>query len=217
VSIAATSLQVGARTCACPPPTGPPRLIAVTGGPGAGKTAVLELARLQLCQHVAVLPEAAGVLFGGGFPRMADHPSRRCAQRAMFHVQRQLERLAIEQGTFHAVLCDRGTLDGIAYWPGTAEAWCTDLGTTLADERGRYSAVIHLRPPGDAQGYNHDNHLRTESSDEAGRIDDRILAAWEGHAKLGRVDRSDDFVEKTSRALALLHRALPEECRPPTG
>jgi hypothetical protein len=44
------------------------RLVAVTGGPGAGKTAVLELAARSLCEHVAILLEAATIVFGGGFP-----------------------------------------------------------------------------------------------------------------------------------------------------
>jgi hypothetical protein len=51
--------------------------VVLTGGPGAGKTAVLELARQYFCKHVLVLPEAAGILFGGGFPRRACRPSAR--------------------------------------------------------------------------------------------------------------------------------------------
>lgn len=34
------------------------KTIVLTGGPGAGKTAVLELVRQQFCAHVEVLPEA---------------------------------------------------------------------------------------------------------------------------------------------------------------
>ena len=41
------------------------RLVVVTGGPGAGKTAVLELLRHRVCEHVVILPEAAGIVFGG--------------------------------------------------------------------------------------------------------------------------------------------------------
>ena len=38
-----------------------PRRVVLTGGPGAGKTAVLELIRLFFCVHVTTLPEAAGI------------------------------------------------------------------------------------------------------------------------------------------------------------
>jgi broad-specificity NMP kinase len=43
------------------------RRVVLTGGPGAGKTAVLELIRQSFCKHVKILQEAAGVIFGGGF------------------------------------------------------------------------------------------------------------------------------------------------------
>jgi hypothetical protein len=40
------------------------RRVVLTGGPGAGKTALLELIRQSFCSHVRVLPEAAVVVFG---------------------------------------------------------------------------------------------------------------------------------------------------------
>ena len=41
------------------------RRVVLTGGPGAGKTAVLELIRRSFCRHVLVLPESAGPLVAG--------------------------------------------------------------------------------------------------------------------------------------------------------
>ena len=67
------------------------RRVVVTGGPGAGKTAVLELVRQAFCGHVHVLPESASILYGGGFPRGTDDASRRAAQRLIFEIQRELE------------------------------------------------------------------------------------------------------------------------------
>lgn len=61
------------------------RRVVLTGGPGAGKTAVLELIRQSFCEHVKVLPEAASVVFGGGFPREDDPECKRAAQRAIFY------------------------------------------------------------------------------------------------------------------------------------
>ena len=105
------------------------RLTVLTGGPGAGKTAVLELVRRSLCRHVKILPESAGIVFGGGFPRDDDAECRRAAQRAIFHVQKELE----ATGDAHnpaIVLCDRGTVDGLAYWPGPPGDFWTSTATT---------------------------------------------------------------------------------------
>ncbi len=83
-----------------------PRRVVLTGGPGAGKTAVLELIRQAFCKHVTVLPEAAGILFGGGFPRGNTPDLERPAQRAIFFTQRELEATA-DAGNAAIVLCDR--------------------------------------------------------------------------------------------------------------
>jgi hypothetical protein len=81
----------------------------LTGGPGAGKTAVLELIRQQFCSHVQILPEAAGIVLGGGFPRTGSAELRRAAQRAIFFVQRELENIG-DADDAAIVLCDRGTV-----------------------------------------------------------------------------------------------------------
>src|SRR3569623_683819 len=149
-----------------------PRKIALTGGPGAGKTAVLELVRRLLCDHVTILPESAGMLFAGGFPRGSTPPLRRAAQRAIFHVQRALE-ATTESEALAIVLCDRGTVDGGAYWPGPGDLW-SEVRTTLTAEVVRYDEVIHLRTP--LTGYNRHHPLRTESDIESRAIDEPIAA-----------------------------------------
>src|SRR3569623_1954750 len=106
-----------------------PRKIALTGGPGAGKTAVRVLGRRLLCDHVTILPESAGLLFGGGFPRGSMPPLRRAAPRALFHVQRELE-ATTEGEALAIVLCDRGTVGGGAYWPGPRDLR-REVSTTL--------------------------------------------------------------------------------------
>jgi predicted ATPase len=134
------------------------RRIVLTGGPGAGKTALLELIRQSFCSHVTVLPEAASIVFGGGFPRHSDPECQRAAQRAIYHVQRQLE-ITGDSHNAAIVLCDRGTLDGLAYWPGALQDFWLPLGTDRARELARYDAVIHLRTPTAELGYNHQNPL----------------------------------------------------------
>jgi len=185
----------------------------LTGGPGAGKTAVLESARQSLCTHVAILPEAAGIVFGGGFPRGTSQIALRAAQRTIFRVQVELQRLIAEEQQAALVLCDRGTLDGFAYWPDSVDSFWENQQTTEADELARYAAVIHLETPRPEHGYNHDNPLRIESVREARAIDERIAQAWSAHPRRFVVECRADFMEKFAHALALIRAELPACCR----
>lgn len=196
--------------CACSEPHGRRRVV-LTGGPGAGKTAVLELIRQSFCVHVKVLPEAAGIVFGGGFPRGETIGLRQAAQRAIFYVQRELESAA-ESDEPAITLCDRGTIDGAAYWVGQDDLWAS-VGTTLEEQLGRYDAVIHLRTPEADDGYNHQNPLRVESAAEAAAIDARILQMWERHPRRFIVEPSRDFIDKASQAVEILRGEMPECCR----
>jgi predicted ATPase len=177
------------------------------GRPGAGKTAILELARRDLCAHVEVLPESERIIFSGGFPPRADIAARRAAQRAIYHVQNELERLGEESASVGTVLCDRGTLDGLAYWPGSWDEYTRELGTTVAAELARYSAVVHLRVPDGAHGYTKDAR-RIESAREAQEIDARLVEVWAAHPRRVFVGSTPDFVRKAQRALAVIRAEL---------
>jgi predicted ATPase len=198
------------RRCECAEPH-PQRRIVLTGGPGAGKTAVLEIMRKTLCQHVQVLPESASIVFGGGFPRGTEPGLRRAAQRAIFYVQRELEAAATAQNLAIA-LCDRGTVDGLAYWQGPEPFW-PSVGTTLDEQLARYHAVIHLRTPTELGGYNHQNPLRVESAVEAMAVDARILEAWAKHPRRFEVEPTADFLAKARRVVELVRNELPPCCR----
>lgn len=199
--------------CPCALPRHDCGLVVLTGGPGAGKTAVLEVIRHAFCQHVAVLPESATVLFGGGFPRHDTDAGRRAAQEAIFHVQRSMETMSQEEGRVAVALCDRGTLDGLAYWPGGIAAACSALGIDRDRELARYQAVIHLRTPSMAHGYDHSNPVRRETAAEAAALDARILAAWEGHARRIVVESQEDFLRKVSKAVEAIRDQVPPCCR----
>lgn len=197
--------------CNCAMPHARKRIV-ITGGPGAGKTAVLELIRQSFCSHVRVLPEAAGILFGGGFPREDDDGCRRAAQRAIYHVQRELE-AAAESHDAAIVLCDRGTVDGLAYWPEGGDEMWSALRTTLVAELARYDAVVHLRVPSADGGYNLRNPLRIETAHLAAAIDERILTAWRDHPRRLVVDQTPLFLDKARAALEFLRTELPDCCR----
>jgi predicted ATPase len=196
-------------SCDCEEQHAAQKRVVLTGGPGAGKTAILELIGHFFCHHVKVLPESAGIVFGGGFPRSKEPVLQRAAQRAIFYVQRELEATAAANNPA-IVLCDRGTVDGMAYWPGPDDFF-REVGTTLDEQLVRYDVVIHLRTPRVAD-YNVDNPLRLETAAEAAAADDRIFSAWSRHPHRFVVEASTDFLQKVSQTIELLRVQLPPCC-----
>lgn len=185
------------------------RFIVLTGGPGAGKTAVMEASRQIFGQNVAILPESASIVYSGGFPRLNTTTSIRSAQRAICRVQEELEIFAVEEGSAFVALCDRGIADGAAYWPEGADSFFASIGISREQVFARYHTVIHLRTPSAAFGYDHSNPMRTETAEEAAHLDRRIELAWEGHPNRLIVPATETFTEKLEHVTDLITSALP--------
>jgi predicted ATPase len=118
--------------------------IVLTGGPGGGKSTAGDLLRREFGGRVAFVPEAATLLFSGGFPR---YPDQKCVvfqQKAIYQVQLNLEDVQATRYCSRVLLCDRGTCDGAAYC-SSVEAWGKEVGTTLEHELKRYDAVIFFQ------------------------------------------------------------------------
>ena len=203
----------GETKCDCLKETHNTDLIVITGGPGAGKTAILEMAKKVMCKHVAILPESASIVFGGGFWRLESSSARNAAQRAIYHVQREMENLVLGEKCWAAGLCDRGTLDGLAYWSGSERNFFELVQHRVQEEFARYRAVIHLHSPSAALGYNHSNPLRVESAREAQAIDEKIRAIWSGHPNYKVIESSASFLTKAKSAITHIVEALPECCQ----
>lgn len=204
------SLPTGSHACDCGKARHQPKLIVLTGGPGGGKTAILEMAQHYFCKHVVLLPEAASIIFGGGFPRLNTLHGKRSAQRAIYRVQRELERMAMDAKPA-VILCDRGAVDGLAYWPGTHTGFFEEFDTTYDEQLRRYSAVIHIEVPKAA--WYHKTGIRRETASQARAIDRKITALWRRHPKQMVVSAETGFLEKAARAIELLRKEMPECCR----
>ncbi|MDD9934002.1 MAG: ATP-binding protein [Myxococcales bacterium] len=185
-----------------------PRVV-FTGGPAAGKTAVLDVLRRHLAGGVAVLPEAATILFTGGFPRPKDVAGRRHVQQAIFQVQRSIEGIYGIEHPDVPHICDRGGLDGAAYWPGGLSRFLGAMGTTLDSEYRRYDAVIFMETSAyDEHAYPAENPYRTETPAQARKIDRTLREIWEGHPQFFLVGREVKFYEKVASCMLALSQVL---------
>jgi predicted ATPase len=185
--------------------------IVVTGGPGGGKTTAADLFRREIGDRVVVVPEAATMLFSGGFPRAGDDESRRAAQRAIFQVQRNVEDVQTALFPGRILLCDRGTVDGAAYWPGPPTEFFHDVGTTLEAELGRYDAVIFFESAAvGGMGIRSGNPVRVETDTQAADLDGQLRELWSQHPRFFFVPHNHSFFRKLTLGLAALESIVAQ-------
>ncbi len=185
--------------------------IVLTGGPGGGKTTAADLFRREIGERVVVVPEAATLLFSGGFPRSAEVHARKSAQCAIYHVQRNLEDVQSALYPERILLCDRGTVDGAAYWPDDSAGFFEAVGSTEEGERARYDAVIFFESAAvGGISIEGGNPTRIESNNEALVLDGRLRALWARHPRFVVVPHNPSFVKKILLGLAALERIVAQ-------
>ena len=185
--------------------------IVLTGGPGGGKTTAADLFRREIGERVVVVPEAATLLFAGGFPRSTELHARRSAQCAIYHVQRNLEDVQSALYPERILLCDRGTIDGAAYWPDGTAGFFEAVGSTMEHELARYDAVIFFESA--AVGgikLEGGNPIRIESNDEALELHRRLRDLWSRHPRFVVVPHDPSFVKKIMFGLAALESIVAQ-------
>jgi predicted ATPase len=179
--------------------------IVLSGGPGGGKTTAADLFRREIGDRVVIVPEAATILFQGGFPRSLDPVARKIAQTAIFQVQDRLEEVQSALYPERTLLCDRGTIDGAAYWPGRSADYFKAVGSSLERELLRYDVVIFFETAAaGGDSIEGGNPVRTESQEEAVALDARLRALWEQHPHFIFVPHNPSFFKKISFGLAAL-------------
>jgi len=187
--------------------------IVLSGGPGGGKTTAADLFRREIGDKVVVVPEAATILYSGGFPRASEEQAqaRKSLQAAIYHVQRNLEDVQSCCYPERILLCDRGTIDGAAYWPGGPAGFFEALGTTLEAELERYDAAIFFETAAvgglEVEG---GNPMRTESNAEALVLDRALRALWSKHPRFVVVPHNASFFKKITFGLAALESIVAQ-------
>ncbi len=171
--------------------------IVLTGGPGGGKTTALDLFRRELKGKIASVPEAATMIFSGGIERTDDDQATCAQQIAIFNLQRHLEDIQRKMYPDCLILCDRGCLDGLAYWPGSDEDFFQTMNTSLDEELNRYDAVIFFETAAKSgQEIKSNNPIRNESEEKAIILDERLQKIWSQHPNFYLVGSSESFIRK---------------------
>ena len=188
----------------------PPKIV-LTGGPSGGKTTLANAIQKEFASHVMVVPEAASIVFGGGWPRRKTITGVQQQQKAIFLLQRELESLIVSENPDRLIVCDRGSLDGVAYWPGPGPStdFLVSVASSFEDEVARYDWIIHL-DTAPASYYDLTNPLRNESFEEAWKLNERVLSAWSSHPQrfiIGN-NESGHFFEKLQRAMTVIEKII---------
>ncbi len=118
--------------------------IAITGKPDVGKTTIIRIIECEFPKKVIAGGDALSGINKSFFPQPKTEISQRCYQKALYHLQFELEKAIVHDEPNKLLLCDHGSLDLIALWPGSPENFFLELNTTLQQELDRYDFVIQI-------------------------------------------------------------------------
>ncbi len=197
------------------------RRIVLTGGPGSGKTSVLEKINQVYSSEgykVIVVPETATELMNSGITFRDGSMSLLDFQEIVMRYQLAKEEIvdrSIElMGTDRVIVVyDRGTIDNSAYINKSEfEEILARLNNvkSFADLMNKYDLVINL--VGREDFYTTaNNQARAEDAKEALRLGDTTLKCWLGHKKVKIVLPKDRMEDKTSEVLNTINQLLEEK------
>jgi hypothetical protein len=181
--------------------------IVLTGGPCSGKSDILKALGMHFLNDIVCMPEVSETLLSSGIvPIPNAYPGwQKDFQDMICPMQLKGEHmwmsLARSQGK-SIVVCDRGALDGAAYWKGGQSKFCEDfkLGSPN-DVFSRYLKVIHLRSlvVTDKDAF---EELRTkksnrfETTEKTVELENTTLMAWDGHKDRPIINGEKKFTDK---------------------
>ena len=152
-----------------------------------------------------IVPEAATLLFKGGFPRSNDPYILEATQKAIYEVQKSLENVQNVHYPGRFLLCDRGTLDSAIYWPYGSDDFLARMNSSLETELNRYSAVVFFQSAAVGNSAIDDgNPVRNESLEEAKILDEKLFTLWSQHPNFHHIPHEKSFFEKIKKAFHLI-------------
>jgi hypothetical protein len=109
------------------------------------------------------------------------------------------------------LICDRGTLDGLAYWPGDEASFFEAIGSSFEQESARYAAVVFFQTAAvHGEDVKSNNPYRHKDSEVASALDDRLRRIWERHPNFHFIPSEPSFMKKITHGLKTITGVLEE-------
>ncbi len=198
--------------------------IAVTGGPCAGKTTVMEAIKRQHGNQLLVMPEVASILLDHGFPKPGrdtefDERWSKSFQCSVFPVQKNMETEYLAMARRRAckgVVFDRGILDGAAYLGKGLQFFLDLFGIDENEAYGYYTLVLHLESvavsnPVLYEKLKSTNPARYESATEAAQRDLALRQVWQGHPNHVVIPSGGGIADVVERVLEEVSKYIDTE------
>lgn len=195
--------------------------IVITGGPCAGKSTAMsriQNAFTQMGYVVLFVPETATELITGGVAPWtcgSNLEFQSCQVKLQIEKEKIFEKAAKSMDAQKVlIVCDRGVIDNKAYMTDLEfSSVLNEINGSEVELRDTYDAVFHLvtAAKGAQKFYTTaNNEARTETVDEAARMDDKLISVWTGHPHFRVIDNSTDFDDKMKRLIAEISSFLGE-------
>lgn len=193
------------------------RKLVVTGGPSSGKTMVMKALEQVFGSQIAIVPEAATMLFEARVA--APTPANvEMFQRVILPLQQYNQDAIIDDARRRgakAVVFDRGLLDGAAYIEGGLEVILEHLGQSLDQVYSQVGTVINLqtvaRYKPELFGTANNPHRVETNPQDAIDLDDRIQEVWRDHPDWRLIDGGDGIESVIEQVIDIVRSLIDRE------
>lgn len=192
--------------------------VCLTGGPSTGKTSVINAINKHfssLGYNVIIIPETATLFIGSGIKPFGDNALppvdfQRLVIQNQLHKENLANKAAELLGTDKTiVICDRGTLDGIAYvnsseWEETLEK----EGVKARDLLTSYDVILYMLGRSELFTTENNESRYESSAEEALEKGQKVLKSYLSHDNLRVIQPREDIKDKELEVINIISNMI---------